>query len=160
MEIGVAELPRLSFSWPASAPSPPFASILLPTRVPKALSLPASTHSFSQRSRLSSAGAYQRVFSGACGKSSDRNVMVLATANGLTYARLGLAISKKKTAAATVRNRIKRVVRESFRHHQESLCGLDLVVLNNANAGLTANNELFRLLATHWNAVISQCRKS
>lgn len=109
---------------------------------------------------MSSAGAYQRVFNDACGKSSDRNVMVLATTNGLTYARLGLAISKKKTAAATARNRIKRVVRESFRHHQESLMGLDVVVLNNAHAGATGNDELFRLLATHWNVVIGKCRKS
>jgi len=86
--------------------------------------------------------------------------MVLAAINGLTYARLGLAISKKKTSAATARNRIKRVVRESFRHHQESLRGLDIVVLNNANAGSTNNDEFFRLLATHWNVVIGQCKKS
>lgn len=161
MEIGVVELPRLSLLVAGQLlhhhrRSRRFTA----NKSHKALSLPARTHSFPRRSRLSSAGAYQRVFSGACGKSSDRNVMILATANGLTYARLGLAISKKKTAAATARNRIKRVVRESFRHHQEALRGLDLVVLNNANAGLTANNELFRLLATHWNAVISQCRKS
>lgn len=119
-----------------------------------------STASFSQRSRLSSAGAYQRVFNNACGKSSDRTLMVLATTNGLKHARLGLAIAKKKLPAATARNRIKRVIRESFRHHQQSLCGLDIVVLNNANAGSTVNNELFRILETHWNVVITQCRKS
>lgn len=109
---------------------------------------------------MSSPVAYQRVFEGACGKSSDRSVMVLAASNNLPHARLGLAISKKKTPASTARNRIKRLVRESFRCHQELLSGLDVVVLNNAKAAATGNDEFFRLLATHWNVVMDQCKKS
>ena len=42
-------------------------------------------------------------------------------ANGLGYARLGLSISKRVSNKATVRNKIKRIIREVFR------CNADLL---------------------------------
>lgn len=48
--------------------------------------------------------------------------------NDLGYARLGLAITKKAVPNAASRNRIKRVIRESFRLNQHLLSGLDIVV--------------------------------
>ena len=65
-------------------------------------------------------------------------------------ARLGLAISKKNCRLATDRNRIKRVVRESFRHHQAALAGLDVVVINQPAARAAGNQQLFSSLAGHW----------
>jgi ribonuclease P protein component len=44
-------------------------------------------------------------------------------------ARLGLVVPKRQVRHATMRNRIKRVVRESFRMHGSSLCPGDVVVL-------------------------------
>lgn len=124
------------------------------------MALPSTNKRFKSRSRLASASGYKRVFDTTHGKSFDRNFMVLAVNNGLNYPRLGLAIAKKKLAAATARNRVKRIVRESFRHHQERLVGLDIVVLNNSNAGSATNSDLFRALAAHWNVVSEQCKKS
>lgn len=46
-----------------------------------------------------------------------------------TPARLGLVVAKKHLKRAVDRNRFKRLVRESFRSHQEQLAGLDVVVL-------------------------------
>ena len=43
-------------------------------------------------------------------------------------ARLGILISRKHAADATVRNRIKRCIREAFRLEQEKLGALDLLV--------------------------------
>lgn len=44
--------------------------------------------------------------------------------------KLGLAIAKKRAKRAVDRNRLKRVARESFRHHSHQLDGLELVVMN------------------------------
>lgn len=76
--------------------------------------------------------------------------MVLARSNQGEQSRLGLAISKKHVKLAVDRNRIKRVIRDSFRHHRQLLSGLDLVVLARVDtAGLT-NRKLFSSLEVHW----------
>jgi len=43
-------------------------------------------------------------------------------------ARLGLLVTRKHSAAATQRNRIKRCIREAFRLEQEALGSVDLLV--------------------------------
>ena len=71
-------------------------------------------------------------------------------------ARLGLAIAKKHSRNATARNRIKRIVRESFRHNQAELDGLDIVVINQPAATAASSRQLFDSLAAHW----QRCRKT
>lgn len=100
------------------------------------------------------------MFRAACGKSTNGGVTVLAAVNGLNHARLGLAIAKKKLPASPGRNRLKRIIRESFRFHHEQLAGLDIVVLNTMNAGSKTNAELFAALIDHWNVVAAQCKTS
>lgn len=85
---------------------------------------------------------------------------MLAASNGLNHARLGLAIAKKKLPAAPARNRLKRIIRESFRFHHEQLAGLDIVVLNTINVGTKTNAEIFAALKVHWNVVAEQCKTS
>jgi ribonuclease P protein component len=48
------------------------------------------------------------------------------------------------------RNRIKRIVRESFRQRQDRLSGLDLVVLNHPAAGSASNAQMTDSLERHW----------
>ncbi len=74
---------------------------------------------------------------------------MLARDNGLPHARLGLAVGKKHVRKAVGRNRIKRLVRESFRIHAASLGGFDLVVLSRANTTVM-NAVLTRSLEGHW----------
>lgn len=64
--------------------------------------------------------------------------------------RLGLAVSRKHCRAASARNRIKRIVRESFRQNKPALEGLDIVVLNQAAAARGSNRQLFDSLDGHW----------
>jgi ribonuclease P protein component len=73
--------------------------------------------------------------------------------------RLGLAISKKHCRKATARNRIKRVIRESFRHNQEMLAGLDIVVINQPAASLAANSAMQESLERHWQRCSKSARK-
>ena len=75
---------------------------------------------------------------------------VLTRASGKKGARLGLAISKKNCRLAVQRNRLKRVVRESFRAHKEELSGLDVVVMCQIAASRASNKKLFDSLAAHW----------
>lgn len=49
--------------------------------------------------------------------------------NGMGHARLGIAIAKKIIPKATSRNRLKRIIRESFRLNQRTLPDLDIVIV-------------------------------
>ena len=104
---------------------------------------------FRKANRLLNAAAFGRVFKQAT-RSGDKWFTVLCRDNSMDIARLGLAISKKKCRRAAARNRIKRIVRESFRQHQDELAGLDVVVLNQAVTPSGSNRELFDSLARHW----------
>ncbi len=53
---------------------------------------------------------------------------IRAIQNRMPLARLGVSVPKKGNRNAVRRNRIKRIVREQFRHCQVDLVGLDLVV--------------------------------
>ncbi|MCH8335642.1 MAG: ribonuclease P protein component [Proteobacteria bacterium] len=110
---------------------------------------------FKRRSRLLDASAYSRVFKEAK-RSRDRMFTVLYKENGEQEARLGMAISKKHCRLAVRRNRLKRVVRESFRHHCADLKGLDVVVLNQLGAMRAGNQALFDSLHQHW----QRCRST
>ena len=100
------------------------------------------------------AAAYGRVFKKAT-RSRDKWFTVLCRNNDGGEARLGLAISKKNCRTATGRNRIKRVVRESFRQHKDELAGFDVVVLNQPGARSANNRQLFASLDGHW----QECNK-
>lgn len=104
---------------------------------------------FRKTHRLLDAAAFARVFDQA-ERSRDRLFTVLCRNNEREIARLGLAISKKHCRKATDRNRIKRVIRESFRHNTEHLAGLDVVVLNKVECAAASNPELFASLEKHW----------
>jgi len=110
-------------------------------------------HRFSKDSRLLDAASFGRVFEKAT-RSRDKWFTVLCRKNELDTPRLGLAISKKQCKKATARNRLKRIIRESFRHHQATLEGLDIVVMNKMSAADEGNDILVNSLEKHW----QQCR--
>jgi ribonuclease P protein component len=104
---------------------------------------------FTRDNRLLDAAAFGRVFEKAT-RSRDNLFTVLCRPNQQDIARLGLAISKKHCRRATARNRIKRVIRESFRQQQALLSGLDVVVINQSRAARASNEEMFDSLERHW----------
>lgn len=82
--------------------------------------------------------------------SRDKFFTVLTRANDGAEARLGLVVSKKGAKLAVQRNRVKRIIRESFRHSTAELAGLDFVVLAQPAASKAENKILFDSLAQHW----------
>ena len=76
--------------------------------------------------------------------------IVLYQQNNRDIPRLGMAISKRKCSKANGRNRLKRVIRESFRLNRDQIGGLDIVVLNRSAAATANNKALFESLGRHW----------
>jgi ribonuclease P protein component len=99
------------------------------------------------------AAQYQRVFKRSEFKAGDRFMTILAVTNELQHPRLGTAVSIKAAGNAVQRNRIKRLVRESFRLHHELLGSNDLVVLVRPGISSRSNQQLLSALDTHWHTI-------
>lgn len=139
---------------------------------------------FPRTARLLKAGEYERVFKYAI-RSRDDGFTVLATTTmeadtmdsaaisrissgassgivtgtvtGMGPARLGLAISKRQIRSAAKRNRLKRRIRESFRHHQLDLKGIDIVVMARRGVDEWTSDAIYSSLTRHWRQVIRKC---
>ena len=70
--------------------------------------------------------------------------------NHVDRPRLGLAIGRRIVPRAVARHRLKRLIRESFRHDIERLRGLDVVVLGRSGIEAMESGRLRRLLARQW----------
>jgi len=117
----------------------------------------ASAHAtFPRNRRLLRPAEFRRVFADPC-RCGGPNFLFLARRNELGYPRLGLAIAKRHVRSAVDRNRIKRIVRESFRQHQGEPGPLDIVVL--ARPGLATVNraELRAALDRKWRVLAERC---
>ncbi|WP_345795344.1 ribonuclease P protein component [Thauera sp. JM12B12] len=62
--------------------------------------------------------------------------------NALDTARLGVVVAKKLAKRANVRNLVKRIARETFRRHRQSLPAMDLVVRLHAPVAKATRSEL------------------
>jgi ribonuclease P protein component len=82
---------------------------------------------------------------------------VIARPNGLGHPRLGLAVGVRSAGSAVNRNRIKRVVREAFRHIHQELPAVDLVVNARPHAGQASNADLTASVLAHWNRIRQRC---
>ena len=107
--------------------------------------------------------------------SSDRCFKVLARRNESDCSRLGMTVSRRVDRHAVGRNRIKRVIRESFRQAFEEVVsaaadqskngskvgamidgyypGIDIVVLPRREAATLCNHQLFQSLQAHWSRI-------
>ncbi|HXZ59161.1 MAG TPA: ribonuclease P protein component [Steroidobacteraceae bacterium] len=84
---------------------------------------------------------------------SDGFFTVIATANGLGAPRLGLAVAVRAAGGAVARNRLRRIIRESFRLHQRALPALDLVVSVRPGARAAPARALNESLEALWRKV-------
>ena len=91
-------------------------------------------------------------------RSADRWFTVLAVTREKGHARLGLAISKKQARRAVDRNRLKRLIRETFRDQREQFDDTDLVVMARTAALSIDNAQLRKSLARHFTKLAGPMR--
>ena len=110
---------------------------------------------FSRQSRLLKPAEFKFVFQQPV-RSGDECFRVLARKNTKQQHRLGMAISKKTCSTAVGRNRIKRVIRESFRTRMSAAAeqSLDIVVMPTASATQQSNKTLDESISAHWRRLI------
>lgn len=109
-----------------------------------------TAHRFRPCHRLRSPAEFDRVY--RQGKRAGDNLFAVnALANGLGFARLGMSVSARTVGNAVRRNRVRRIIRESFRSWQASLPAVDLVVTSRPGAREAARElivtSLERLIA-------------
>ena len=112
----------------------------------------AAQHSlcFSKDKRLLNSQQFKRVFSACEYRASGKYCLFLAKANALTQPRLGLVIAKKHIRLAVQRNRIKRLIRESFRQQQHQLAPVDVIVLARKGLDQLDNSSILKQLHQLW----------
>ncbi len=103
---------------------------------------------FPQKARLKTSGQFQQAF-----REGDKRVgrffVVFARSNGRDHARLGIAVGRR-VGKAVLRNRLKRLIRESFRAFQSQLIGKDVVVIARGGAGRGNRDRLREDLGALW----------
>jgi ribonuclease P protein component len=99
--------------------------------------------------RVRKAADYQAVFA-AAKRSADDFFTILYRPSESSAARLGFAISAKRIRTAVARNRLRRLIRETFRMAQGRLAGLDVVVLAREQAARADNATVRESLRQHW----------
>lgn len=105
---------------------------------------------FTRQLRILKPAEFKRVFDHTELRGSTPHLLVLASANEQACPRLGFVIAKKQIKHAVQRNRIKRLVRESFRHHQHEMPALDYIIL--ARSGLIEldNQQIREMIDGLW----------
>ena len=113
---------------------------------------------FGRDQRLLKATEFKYVFAKPI-KVSTKYISILSRKNGLSHARLGLAIAKKQIRNAVDRNRFKRLIRERFRHNQDSLAGLDIIALVRTSALRETNADFLNQVQFQLDRLIQKCEK-
>lgn len=113
-----------------------------------------TSHGFGKNLRLLTASDYQAVFKHAQFKVSSPQCLILAIQHGNVSPRLGLVIAKKNIRLAVQRNRVKRLIRESFRQHQHLLTGLDIVILARKGLDKMDNAAIVQRLDKLWQDLV------
>ena len=108
------------------------------------------SYSFTKIRRLREKKDYDGVFAKAERLATSEFIILHKKSTAIT-ARLGLALSKKAIPKAVQRNRIKRLLRESFRISE--LPQIDIIVLAKRGVDKIENRKLFSDLSAVWKKI-------
>ncbi len=130
--------------WMESAPSP--------SASPKSIS------GFPPARRLRHAAEFKRMYASGRRLSADGFTAVVQ-ANAAGAPRLGLSIAARMLRLPVHRNRIRRLIRESFRHHQERLPAVDIIVGLRSAPRDADNAQLRKSLEKLWQKINTTCER-
>jgi ribonuclease P protein component len=99
-----------------------------------------SVAGFCKSERIRSRADFVRL-SAASKKTVTRNFVLLAACNDSKLCRIGITVSRK-VGNAVCRNRLKRYIREFYRHNKEIFLPADFVVIARAGADRLKYSDL------------------
>jgi len=117
---------------------------------------------FQKDQRLLNARQFKNVFDNVNCKQSGKYFTFLTTSSQQAKHRLGLIIAKKHIPLAVNRNKIKRAIRESFRHklnHEivnTQMTSFDVIVLAKSSVRQLDNAQLNEELGKQWLRLIAK----
>ncbi len=106
-----------------------------------------------KKNKLLNQKEFSWVFESADYKASHKYCLILARDSQIDKPRLGLVIAKKHIKLAVQRNRIKRIIRESFRHNQHQLPSIDAIVLSRNGLADLDNPTIHKMLDQLWQKI-------
>ena len=115
-------------------------------------------YAFPREKRLLSSEEYNQVFKKPI-RAGAKGLLVIASRTEQDQPRLGLIVPKKVLKRAVWRNRVKRLVRESFRLSQNSLPKVDLVFLARPGIYELSNQDISTSLDRIWSQIARQLNK-
>jgi ribonuclease P protein component len=110
------------------------------------------SEAFKKSSRLLEKVEYGQVFKKGL-RYHGKFFLIIVSNNDLETARVGIAVSRKVSPRAVVRNRIKRQIRETFRLKKNLLKGYDCVVIAKSAAAGIDRPALRLSLEQHWRKI-------
>ena len=114
---------------------------------------------FAAELRLRSKLQFDAIYAGGR-RIDDRFFALRVKPNGLTHPRIGLAVAVKTAGSGVARNRLRRLIRESFRLAQFDLPPVDIVVAAKFPTREAPATTLRASLATLWQRVATTCASS
>jgi len=118
-----------------------------------------SAATFPKAARLRKRAEFLRLVS-AQHKTTVRGFLVVWSENNLQTARLGITASKK-IGCAVVRNRVKRYLREFFRHNRSAMVAVDInVIARRESAQMTYEDTVRELNKAFRFIGISPCSRA
>ena len=80
--------------------------------------------------------------------------MILSRVSEQKEAQIGIIVAKKHVKLAVQRNRIKRLLRESFRHKRDSIPELEIVILAKKGVDQLENKACHEELEFIWRKLV------
>lgn len=111
--------------------------------------------SYPKTYRLASSEDFRRVYRNAR-RGGSGPFAWHARPNGGLHARLGLAVPKRVVKRATDRSRLKRLIRESFRHNRGRLPAVDIIVSVKTLPADVRDPVLHTEITRVWEGVLSK----
>ncbi|TXH68897.1 MAG: ribonuclease P protein component [Thiothrix sp.] len=110
-----------------------------------------SVAAYPRTCRLTRPSEFQRVFErGLHRRVQVRGLFARVRESSSAEPRLGFALSKRSLKHAVERNRVKRLVRESFRLHRTQLPKLDIVIITQSEVAQLDNAAILQQLEILW----------
>ena len=111
---------------------------------------------FSRELRLLKSSDFSFVFERPI-RVGNRAFTVLCRTNTHNHPRLGMAIAKKQVKLAVERNKIKRLIRESFRKQQSTIPNYDFIFMVRREINQMENDKILSSLQHIWSKTRKLC---